>query len=80
MNGVDADFRAISDDQRLLDMQAAISHGNHESAVTHHDVLSSNFSKEIRTGFQLHVDIEDMLKIKGAEVAPVGVATQDAID
>ena len=38
LNGFDADFRATND-QRLLDVQAAISRSNHESAIAHHDVL-----------------------------------------
>lgn len=79
-NGVDANFRVLSNKQRFLDAKAAISRGNHKSSVTHHNDLSSNFRKEIRTGFQFPFNIEDMLKIKGTDIAPISVATQDVID
>ena len=78
--GFDASFSPLSDKQRLQDVQAAISRGNHKSAERHIEVLRNNFVKEIKTGFQFPFLIEDIPKIKGSMVAPVGVASQETVN
>ena len=76
----DADFAIISEDQRLLDVTAEMSRGNHKSAIKHHDALWTNFDKEVRAGFQFPISTSDVKKFPGSEVSPVGAASQDAID
>ena len=80
LNGFNADFHTMSDDQRSLDIDLSMSRGNHQSAVRHHDVLSNFFEKEVRTGFQCPFEVLDISKIPGAEVSSAGMDTQDTID
>ena len=43
-------------------------------------MLTTNFSKEVKTGFQFPFKIEDAIERKGSEDSLVVAATQDAID
>ena len=75
-SGFNAEFNDLSDEQRLKDMQAALLCGNHKSAKDNVEVLKENIIKETRTGFQFPFSPDDIKKIKGAMVAPYGVASQ----
>ena len=79
-SGFNASFKPLSESQRLKDVNAAIARGNHKSAKKHINILRKNTKKEIYTGFIFPFKINDVKKIKGAMVAPQGVAVQDTIN
>ena len=45
--GPNAEFKPISDSDRVKDMKEAIDRGNHKLALTHSDTLLSNVKKEV---------------------------------
>ena len=64
----------------LHDINAAISWGNHQSALKHQDFLISNTEKEISTGFQFPFLSCNAKHIKDGVIAPQGLVVQQTIN
>ena len=78
--GFDARFHPFPEETRIKDLNEAVVRGNHQSAILHSDVLISNVKKEIRTGFQFPLRIDETFKIKGAIVVTLGMVVQSTLD
>lgn len=71
-----------SDDTRRSDLLAAIKKGNNKSAQNQEDnsTLQAHYAKEVKHGWMIPFLKEDVTKIIGAGVIPIGFATQMTID
>ena len=65
---------------RLKDIYAAITHGNHQSAMSNFDLLKSIMETEVEYGYALPIPIKTIYCIPNAAVAPLGIVFQDTID
>ena len=79
-NGVDCEFEPIDEDQHMNDLKAALKRGNHKSASSKQDLLESLVADDIKCGFQVPIPRDIAEKIKGAVVAPCGIANQSTIN
>ena len=69
-------LEAVEDEVRRSKNIELIEHGNHKSAVTYVDELTSIIAKEVIQGFQLPIPIVKINNLPKSEVAPVGIAKQ----
>jgi hypothetical protein len=66
----------LDEDTRKAKNEELVSRGNHKSATTYNDYLSTSLAKEIIQGWMIPLPIAFLPKLKHAEIAPVGVAQQ----
>ena len=80
--GITYNIPEIPEEDRISDLEAMITRGNHKSAKESENIstLLDNYEKEVRYGWMLPVTIESVKKIKGASVIPIGIAKQFTID
>ena len=59
-----------------------IERSNHKSAqlLTNEQSLEENYQKEVEHGWMMPITVESVLKVEGAAVIQIGVATQSSID
>jgi hypothetical protein len=77
-NGAEFPLREIADADRIADVHANLTRGNHKSAQGHEARLIDMLKEEVERGWQLPLPRSAALLIKGCEVGPLGmVATID---
>jgi hypothetical protein len=77
-NGAEFPLREIAD--RIADVHANLTRGNHKSAQGHEARLIDMLKEEVEQGWQLPLPRSAALMIKGCEVAPLGMVAQTTID
>jgi hypothetical protein len=79
-NGMDFYFdQALSETERLAELDEIIVRGNHKSAQENEDDVKRLLQKDVHHGFSLPVTPEIVRKLKGAMVQPAGLALQFAL-
>ena len=70
------------EETRRSDLRAAIKKGNNKSASKTEDlpILDKNYNKEVSKGWMIPFTKECIVKIKGAGVIPIGLASQWTLD
>ena len=81
-NGVTYHIPELDKKERTEDLEAMISRGNHKSTKEKENVptLLSNYEKEVHYGWMLPITIENVRKIRGARVIPVGITKQFTVN
>ena len=64
----------------LSNLTATINQGNHKSASDHLTVLQRLVKDDISRDLVLPISIPSLLKLRGAEISPLGVVQQSTID
>lgn len=72
----------ISEEDRIDDIKAMKSYGNHQSATKPENAaaLDTSFDKEVKYHWAIPLDPTSIEQIPGAQVAPLGVAVQWTLD
>jgi len=78
--GVDYPLEPITADERMIDLQANLERGNHQSALYNHERLVNMLTDEVQRGWQLLLPKAAVLEIKHAVLAPLGLVEQDSIN
>jgi hypothetical protein len=79
-NGAEFPLREIADADRIADVHANLTRGNHKSAQGHKARLIDMLKDEVERGWQLPLPRSAALLIKGYEVTPLGMVAQTTID
>jgi hypothetical protein len=79
-NGAEFPLREIADADRIADVHANLTRGNHKSAQGHEARLIDMPKDKVERGWQLPLPRSAALLIKGCEVAPLGMVAQTTID
>jgi hypothetical protein len=79
-NGAEFPLREIADADRIADVHANLTRGNHKSAQDHEARLIDMLKEEVERGWQLPLPRSAALLIKGCEVAPLCMVAQTTID
>jgi len=79
-NGASYPLEPIDEEERLLDVAAAVKRGNHKSAKDNPEAFSKIVSDEITRGFYLPLTTRFASSLPGAEFAPQGFVTQGTIN
>ena len=66
----------ISNHDRIAKNNELAKRGNHKSAATYSDFLTSSLAKEIKQGWMIPLPAAYLNKLQHAEIAPIGVAKQ----
>jgi hypothetical protein len=74
--GAQFPLQPIDDGDRLTDLTATLSRGNHKSARGHERQLLEMLKDEVSRGWQLPLPKEAALELPGCEAAPLGVVSQ----
>jgi hypothetical protein len=69
----------LDEGQRILEMEANITRGNHKSASDHQDHLVRLLDRDVKYGFAMPIPKLSVHKLKGAMVQPAGVTSQFTI-
>jgi hypothetical protein len=70
----------ISEEQRVLELEANLEWGNHKSATSKPEIIEKQLLKDVHHGFSFHPFPSGMVrKLKGALVQPCGLASQFAL-
>lgn len=70
----------ISEEDRLLDLEAALTFGNHKGAVKQPDLLKELCFKDVKHAYALPLPLKMIRRIPGLHLAPVNIAAQNTID
>ena len=70
----------ISEPDRIRDLQAMLSRGNHKSARMHEAKLLPMLQDEVTRGWQLPLPLATAILIPGAVIGPSGMVHQTSID
>ncbi len=70
----------ISEEQRVLELEANLERGNHKSATSKPDITEKQLLKDVYHGFSFPFPSGMVRKLKGALVQPCGLATQFALN
>ena len=66
----------LNDEVRHAKNSELLLRGNHKSASTYSEFLSTSLTKEIAQGWMIPLPVTFLPKLKHAEIAPIGVAQQ----
>ena len=80
VEGVSYQTAVVDEQIRKSNLKAAIKRGNHASANLHPDEIHKLMMKDVGHGFVLPLSLEGINNLRGAELAPLGVAKQFSID
>jgi hypothetical protein len=69
----------LDEGQRILEMEANITRGDHKSASGHQDHLVRLLDRDVKYGFAMPIPKLSVHKLKGAMVQPAGVTSQFTI-
>lgn len=69
-----------SDSERVSELQAQLSRGNHSSALENEEEILDLISKDVRHGFAVPVPRKVLLDIKGGMVQPCGIVEQFSLN
>ena len=70
----------LSESIQKLDLEAALSRGNHKSAKVKESILEKAFIKEVKLSYQLPLKPHHIHDIPGIRMSPMGVADQLSIN
>jgi hypothetical protein len=69
----------LDEDQRIHEMEANITRGNHKSATDHQEHLIRLLDRDVNYGFTMPIPKRSVHKLKGAMVQPASVTSQFTI-
>jgi hypothetical protein len=78
--GAEFPLRKISETDRLADVRANLTSGNHKLARGHEAKLIEMLKEEVGRGWQLPLSRDSALKIKGCKMTPLDMVAQTSID
>ena len=79
VEGVDPDCDSLTEEERLSDLEEALSRGNHKSASSRPTVLEKLMSNDITYGYGVPFPRARALDIPGLVLLPAGIALQNTI-
>ena len=82
IDGIDYPADDIDDETRMRDLKAQLERGNHKSALTPdaEPIVDKLFKQDAELGYLITISKECILKLKHAEVYPLGLQHQLTID
>jgi hypothetical protein len=79
-SGMDYFFEyELSEEQRILELEANLERGNHKSSNLEPDITEKEVFKDVQHGFAFPFPRDIIRKLKGAMVQPCGLASQFAL-
>jgi hypothetical protein len=73
-------LREISEEDRILDLEAALAFGNHKGALKQPGLLKELCMKDVKHAYALPLPLKMIRQIPGLHLAPVNIAAQNTID
>lgn len=72
--------KELTEDQRLLELEAQLRYGNHKSARAQGEKVSNLLARNVRHGFAIPLPADLVRRIKGATVQPCGIVKQHSLE
>ena len=70
----------ISEEERIKDVEEALTFGNHKGATTKPDLLKLLVNNDVIHGFALPLHLDKIIRIQGILLAPLNIQAQNTID
>ena len=82
INGIDYPAGEIAEETRISDLKAQLERGNHKSALTPdaEPIVNKLFTQDAELGYLITISRDCILKLRHAEVYPLGLQHQMTID
>jgi hypothetical protein len=74
--GAHSPLTELSEEERLQDLQEAITYGNHKSASTEKERVTKELEADVIQGWQLPITLDNITNIPEVIVAPLGMVPQ----